>query len=650
MRYVTLKLILAAMACLCVTSFAQQCPTHSSFAIMKITTQNNQEPQGTAVQGGMNEYTFKYVHITSVELKDPKDSKNNITHTTVDKDSLRGRGNSTWNVNNGNGKKPYRIKFGNKTSVFGKEAAKSWVLLANYYDQTMALNSIAFKLGHNLGLHGTPNANFVDLCLNGSYKGIYQLTDQIQVSPGRVNIDKDKGWLIELDYHQATKFPDDINFKTNDFALPANVKSPEDLPRESDYQWVKDELNAILKKMNSSGFPNNGYRDQIDLESFAKYVLIQQFMDNFDFNSKTQDGGLPGSNFVYKDVGKKMMGGPLWDFDLSAGVIVNSFPKHFNNYNDPIKPRHAFYQKLWDDHEFICKFKEVWSANQSSFTSIPAFIDSIANVLGPRAQANFTTSSVGYPTGNTGGWGFNYDPVVPKTEAEYKTEAGNLKTWWNNRMTFFGQEVNKLTCNPGSNPSSSSSAPTQSSSSGGDVPNTNAQFVCTLNAGASATVGVAIVPENIFSVRCNSIPLASASLNSPNTIWSSLTPIEVGDFTITVSRTSNASSCANHIATCTVPVPDPSIFPPSSSSNGNVSPVKFSQITAGNITAKAIVGGIMLENVPIGAKVEVYNLHGKNVYSRDVMHYVSTAELQINIPTGMYIVKAGTQILRIPVR
>jgi hypothetical protein len=43
---------------------------------------------------------------------------------------IRGRGNTTWN----HPKKPYRIRFAEKTALFGLEKAKNWVLLANYQD------------------------------------------------------------------------------------------------------------------------------------------------------------------------------------------------------------------------------------------------------------------------------------------------------------------------------------------------------------------------------------------------------------------------------------------------------------------------------------------------------------------------------------
>jgi len=578
MRYSTVKLILAAVACLSVIAVAQ-IPT------IRITTKNNQNPTGT--QTGPK----PYVSITNFELNDQSNTRNNLTLTVPqqgESDSIRVRGNSTAGID----KKPYRIKFDKKQGLFGRTPAKSWLLLANYYDQTFALNAIAFRLGRQIMPGFTPSSQFVDVYINNQYKGIYQLTEQIQAGEGRVNIDagKNKGWLVEFDYHDLES--DQVGFKptsytvttTNNnmwggggtttlvYTMQTRVREPElggcdtnplkncNIDNDT-VKFVQTEINAMLDAVKAGN--SSTYLNLMDIDSWAKYVLIQQFMDNFDFNSKTQDGALPGSNYAYKDAGKKIFAGPIWDFDLAAGVTMNDFPKHFQNYNEPIRPKHAFYQNLWDNSQFMCAFKSAWADHKSKFATVPAFIDSIANVLGSHVQANFTTSSVGYPTGN---WGMMV-PVVPKTEAEYKTETGKLKTWWTNRTSFFETEVNKLTCNTGSNPSSSSSAPTQSSSSSSG--GYQAQLSCNLiNQATTAVVNTPIVPQNIFSVLCGVSTVSD--ITWPTT---GLTPTSVGNFNITVARPGNANTCPGQTATCTVPVvatAPSSSSTPSSSSISNV--------------------------------------------------------------------------------
>jgi len=60
---------------------------------------------------------------------------------------------------------------------------------------------------------------------------------------------------------------------------------------------------------------------------------------------------------------------------------------------------------------------------------------------------------------------------------------------------------------------------------------------------------------------------------------------------------------------------------------------------------------ILLSNLPQNAKVEVFNLLGKRIYSTTSHSPLATSHLKIEVQTkGMYIVKAGTQTMRVAVR
>ena len=100
---------------------------------------------------------------------------------------VRGRGNASW----GFPKKPYRLKFSEKRSPLNAPAkAKKWTLISNYGDKTLMRNILAFEVSRRMGMDYTPYCYPVDLILNGEYKGCYQLCDQIEVAPNRVDITK----------------------------------------------------------------------------------------------------------------------------------------------------------------------------------------------------------------------------------------------------------------------------------------------------------------------------------------------------------------------------------------------------------------------------------------------------------------------------
>ena len=122
---------------------------------------------------------------------------------------IRCRGNGTMTYD----KKPYRIKFTNKTNMLGLNhgaKAKSWVLLAEYADQSMVRNSTAFYLGNSLFNYSNNYCSDympVQVYLNGKYNGVYVLAEQQQANSNRIKINEaaknytgtDVGYLIELD-------------------------------------------------------------------------------------------------------------------------------------------------------------------------------------------------------------------------------------------------------------------------------------------------------------------------------------------------------------------------------------------------------------------------------------------------------------------
>lgn len=404
---------------------------------IKITTQNG------------SDVTEKKYYVMNLELNDSDNPEYNISKTE-NIDSIRVRGNSTSGVS----KKPYRIKFNKKTSLFGLPKAKSWVLLANYYDNTQMLNALAFELGKRLGLEHTPDYRFVDVYVNNNYKGIYMLCDQVQVNENRVNISKKDGWLVEFDYHAPDA--DEIRFQwtwngldNKKDSLGTFVKSPDyDNPKTADVQWIKNDLNDLSSKMFASNFPENGYRDLIDLDAMAKYIMVQKFMDNFDFNSQVQNGFLPGSNYHYKDVGTKIFAGPLWDFDLSAGVTFSFSPEHFtttgdNNHHGVI-PTHTYYKRFFDDPVFLAKWKKLWDAHQKDFNDLGRVADSIANYISPSIVNNFNvlSSNSGVGMGGFPGMG---GTSYPSSLQSYKTDhVDKLKNWITGRKSFFSTKINEM--------------------------------------------------------------------------------------------------------------------------------------------------------------------------------------------------------------
>jgi spore coat protein CotH len=354
--------------------------------------------------------TSKEVYLDAdIEIRDPSVSSHNLK-TKV---QIRGRGNTTWNAP----KKPYRLKFAKKTSLFGYEKAKSWVLLANYQDTTLMLNSLAFELGRRFGLDFTPQYTHVEVVVNGTYEGSYLLTEQVGVGPGRVAINEDQGFLVELDDH----YDEEPKFRTPHLSLPVMIKHPEDLTEDSGYDFVKKALDDMEAALFSDTFPDNQYRDLIDLESFINYIMINEITRNGDLH-------LPHSVFLYQDQGSKIGLGPLWDFDYGFDYDEGTYFTHttgmFYNTAFHTGSGQRFFSRFFEDPEFRKAYQQRWNEIYPEIANMEPFINTMASYLEKSYQANAQV------------WWWN--------KVDYPQEILRLKGWWRDRIAYLHREINSF--------------------------------------------------------------------------------------------------------------------------------------------------------------------------------------------------------------
>jgi spore coat protein CotH len=345
-----------------------------------------------------------------IEIVDPNDSGNNLTGEV----EIRGRGNTTWNAP----KKPYRLRFPKKTSLFGHEKARSWVLLANYQDTTLMTNALAFELGRRFGLPFTPRFTYVEVILNGSYKGSYMVTEQIQVGAGRIDINGAGSFLAEIDSY----YDEEPKFQTPLLKLPVMIKHPEDR-ENSGYDFVKAAVNELEAVLCSGASPDSAYRDLIDMDVFIDYIMINEITRNIDIQ-------LPHSVYLYRDGGenKKIGLGPLWDFDYgfdyNSGAYFNEFTGMYYHTVFRQGSGQKFFSRFFEDPYFRTKYKERWNEKYADIAGMETFIDQTAALL---EKSRYADSKVYW-------W----------NAVDYKEEIGRMKEWWRNRIEYLNGEINQL--------------------------------------------------------------------------------------------------------------------------------------------------------------------------------------------------------------
>ena len=317
------------------------------------------------------------------------------------KDGIRGRGNTTWDMP----KKPYKLKFDSKVSIFGLPADKEWVLLANYADKTLLRNVVAMKLSEIVGMDWTPAMLPVEVYLNEKYIGCYTFSEHKKVSSARVNLDivsesDNSGDAITGDYYFEieSRMDETTCFLTEHNHIPMMFLEPE-VPTDEQFMYIKNYFRDAEAALNSSQFKSkeNGWQKYIDAESFAKAFIVNELTKNID-------GNMRKSSFMTKEKGKKLRMYHLWDYDLTLGncdYIASSTggratdgPEGWFIKTISMDQGTNWYIRLSQDPAFCAKVKEIWNDAYAELSAIPGFIDAQARLIDDAQKRNFETWNI----------------------------------------------------------------------------------------------------------------------------------------------------------------------------------------------------------------------------------------------------------------
>ncbi len=275
--------------------------------------------------------------------------------------SIRGRGNTSW----AQAKKPFAIKLNEKTSVCGMPKHKRWVLIANYLDMSFMKNEMAFFLSRQLCMDYTVRGEYVNLVLNGNFVGLYWLGEQIKVDKNRVNINEENDYLIEMDvyYDELWKFKTDIK------QLPVMIKNDEYMTDDK-LAVLQNFMNQLESVLYSPSFPEDDtFTSLIDIDSFAKFYLVNEIMHNGELNHPKS------CYFTFKTDDTILRAGPVWDFDWSAGTTNTALSVCNSLYYDALLKTDAFTTKL----------NELLSDNDFSPENVSLQIENLRNKISKSA-------------------------------------------------------------------------------------------------------------------------------------------------------------------------------------------------------------------------------------------------------------------------
>lgn len=356
----------------------------------------------------------------------------NNQSTTYENVEIKGRGNANWNQY----KKPYQIKLDSKASILNLPESKKWILISNYLDHSYIRTDFAYYLERLLGEEYALNGNFAELFIDGTYWGLYYISEKIEIEKSHVDLKDDYSIIVELDNLHT---PEEDCFYTDSYnCITTHDAINKDNSASATQAVARDisQLEIAAKKKDFEAVSN-----LIDIDSFAKYYLLNEFVINPDAYSS--------SFFFHKDgLNDKLHAGPGWDFDFSAANTLwsvdglnredffspytNTAIKNYANSfsQDPLKSHAVSVSTiifdLMDIPEFSQRVKEIYQS------TISGKKEELLNYIG--SQASYIRDAA---LRDTDRW---------KLKTDFDEEVDYLIDWISKRCDHFeetyGQNTN----------------------------------------------------------------------------------------------------------------------------------------------------------------------------------------------------------------
>lgn len=262
---------------------------------------------------------------------------------------IKGRGNISWSGSSSS-KNPYHFKFAEKQKPLGMKAGKHWVLLSNKQTGSMMCNALAQKASALAGCAYPCHIVPVELYINGSYRGSYNLTEKVGLNNNSVSLDDEScAAMLELD-----TYTNETIWRDNAYSVCTKIHDPDFDEDETYLAITKEDVLADWKDATQTLRYGNDedYTGRFDVDYLVSYL----FANELCYNTELQH---PKSVFLYSenvlDDGFKLTGvdetpwvfGPMWDCDWTFGYKVGSSSYFVNCIENNYYP--LYYGRIWYD-------------------------------------------------------------------------------------------------------------------------------------------------------------------------------------------------------------------------------------------------------------------------------------------------------------
>jgi hypothetical protein len=359
-------------------------------------------------------------------------------------------------------KKPYRLELraadttDRDCPMFGMPSESDWVLHAPFPDKALIRNAFTYSLGKEMGL-AAPRTAFVELYLNSDgqgldsadYQGVYLLVETIKNHKSRLNLQQLEpadtmlpalagGYILKFEWQvmnleQPLPCP---SGQSNCWNFVEVVDPKPWVPEQQQYltQYLQQVVSALHSATPSD--PSTGYPGVLDVDSFVNTVIINELTRNLDAYVR--------SHYLHKDREGKLVAGPLWDFDLIAGVGTSGNNNNLATTGFQIEASESrlavtadWYPLLLEDASFktrlVARYKELRQGVLSD-AQLDARVTTLTTGLAAGAARNFqkwnnlTTERIGNfttPTADT------WEGQVTAMRTWLTARTAWLDTQWN---------------------------------------------------------------------------------------------------------------------------------------------------------------------------------------------------------------------------
>ena len=330
---------------------------------------------------------------------------------------IRGRGNYSWSSTD---KKPYNIKLESKTDVLGMPKHKRWRLMAGWFG--FLNNPLFLEVGRRCSIGWSPRGEFVELVLNGEFRGMYWLAEHLSIDKNRLNIaemtdtDLDEpevtgGYLLE--YGSADSPP---SFSTGKYGFTVMVSSLNENSPKQQVDYIKNYVNDFESSLKDEARLAAGeFKNFIDINSFSDFFFVMELAQRHDFT-------WPRSVFIHKDRNGKLQFGPLWDFDYSSS---NKSKWYYTNA--------LYYKELLNNPDFLSAVKSRWPEFKSAQDGVADYIDQLYARVNYSAERDYNL------------WK-NVPSSVSRTTyfKNFSAEYTNIKNCYLNNLKWIDNHISTL--------------------------------------------------------------------------------------------------------------------------------------------------------------------------------------------------------------